>query len=265
MTCQLPQDIMHTLLEGVVQYGVRLVLLHYINSNLVSLSQINGAIVSHEYGYSEVSDKPGPLKDTVFNGDERYKLKYSAAQARLFLRLLPFILGPLVDTSDDYYLFIVQLIQIVQLIFSPVIKLETINQLTVLIEQHLSKFKELFPNCNILPKQHYLLHIPSTIRMLGPMIRSSCFSFESAHNYFKQLARKQNFKNLPLSLAKRHQFNLCCNFGDPNEDPSSHPLFSSEKMYGVLKNLDEEMCLTLRQRFNLQGLLPGINFVMSIK
>ena len=265
VTCQLPQDIMHTLLEGVVQYEVRLVLLHYINSNLTSLSQINGAILSHEYGYSEVSDKPGPLKDAVFNGDEKYKLKYNAAQARLFVRLLPFILCPLVNTNDEYYLFILQLIQIVQLIFSPVIKLETINQLTVLIQQHLSKFKELFPSCNILPKQHYLLHIPSTIRMLGPMIRSSCFSFESAHNYFKELARKQNFKNLPLSLAKRHQFNLCCNFGDPSEDPSSHPLFSGEKVYGVLKKLDEEMCVTLRQRFNLQGLLPGINFINAYK
>ena len=31
VTQQLPQDVMHTLLEGVVQYEVRLVLLHYIS------------------------------------------------------------------------------------------------------------------------------------------------------------------------------------------------------------------------------------------
>ena len=90
VTKQLPQDIMHTLLEGVVQYEVRLVILHYIQSGVTTLCQINGAITSIEYGYSEVSDKPGLLKDTVFNGDERYKLKKSAAEARLFLRLLPF-------------------------------------------------------------------------------------------------------------------------------------------------------------------------------
>ena len=143
---------MHTLFEGVVEYEVRLVLLHHIQSNVTSLSHINGAIVSHEYGYSEVSDKPGPLKDSVFYGDERYKLKYNAAQARLFLRHLPFILGPLIDTDDQHYLFIVQFIQIVQLIFSPVIKSEAIDKLAVLIEQHLTKFKELFPDCNIIPK-----------------------------------------------------------------------------------------------------------------
>ncbi|XP_028417997.1 uncharacterized protein LOC114542721 [Dendronephthya gigantea] len=265
VTQQLPQDIMHTLLEGVVQYEVRLVLLHYLQSGQTSLSEINGAILSHEYGYSEISDKPTPLKDTVFHGEERYKLKYNAAKAGLFLRLLPFFIGPFVDSNGPHYQFLIQLIQIVQLIFSPVIKLENIDYLAELIQQHLTTFKDLFPNCNIIPKQHYLLHIPSTIRMLGPMVRSSCFSFESAHNYFKELARKQNFKNLPLSLAKRHQFNLCSNYGDSNENPSSHPLFSTEREYGVLKKAGAEVCLSLRERFDEHGLLPSIEIVNVYK
>ena len=78
--------------------------------------------------------------------------------------------------------------------------------------------------------------------MLGPMVRSSCFSFESAHSYFKDLARKQNFKYLQLSLAKGHQFNECCNFGDSEENPSSHPLFSNEKTCGVTEKADPERC-----------------------
>ena len=101
--------------------------------------------------------------------------------------------------------------------------------------------------------------------MLGPMVKSSCFSFESAHNFFKELARKQNFKNLALSLAKRHQFNLCCNFGDGAENPSSHPLFSSEKTYGILKKANAEMCRSLWERFDLHGCLPGIEFVNVYK
>lgn len=64
------------------------------------------------------------------------------------------------------------------------------------------------------------------------MIRSSCFSFEAAHKYFKQIARKQNFKNLKLSLAKRHQLLECSNFGDSKENPSSHPLFATENFFG---------------------------------
>ena len=47
---------------------VRLVLLHYIQSGVTTLSQINGAIASIEYGYSEVSDNLDSLKTLVSTG-----------------------------------------------------------------------------------------------------------------------------------------------------------------------------------------------------
>ena len=128
-----------------------------------------------------------------------------------------------------------------------------------MIQEHLIKFKELFPGMNITPKQHYLVHIPSTIKSLGPPMRSSCFSFESAHSYFKELAKKQNFKNLPLSLAKRHQLLESSNFGDDQEGPSSHPLFSTEKKYGVLRAAKENELTFLQQKFKEFGLLPGVH------
>ncbi|XP_033125438.1 uncharacterized protein LOC117123569 [Anneissia japonica] len=77
VTKQLPQDIMHTLLEGTVQYEVRFVLLHFIQSGSITLNQINGAIANHAYGYSEVSDKPGPLKESVFFGIDRFGIQSS--------------------------------------------------------------------------------------------------------------------------------------------------------------------------------------------
>ena len=202
ITVQLPQDIMHTLMEGPVQYELRHLLQHYIDNSQFTLIQLNAAIANQEYGYSELSDKPGPLKETVFQGNESYKLKYNAAQSRLFLRLLPFILSSLIDEDDHYYELLKELIAIVQIIFSPVVSLDTVNLLKVLIAKHLSQFKDKFPHVNIIPKQHYMVHIPTMIQQLGPLIRHSCFGFESAHNYFKEMARKQNFKNLPKSLAE---------------------------------------------------------------
>ena len=79
------------------------------------------------------------------------------------------------------------------------------------------------------------------------MIRSACFSFEATHSYFKELARKQNFENLSLSLVKRNQFKECCNFGDSSESPISHPLFSGEKLEKVAKKVDAESCVRLRE------------------
>ena len=258
ITIELPQDIMHTLLEGTVQYELRHLLMHYNDAGQFTLLQLNAAISNQAYGYSELSDKPGPLKETVFKGDEGYKLKYNAAQVRLFLRLLPFILSSLVDEGDVFYNLLTELIAIVQIVFSPVISVDTINILRVLIAEHLSGFKEKFPNINIIPKQHYLIHIPTMIRQLGPLIRHSCFGFESAHNYFKEIARKQNFKNLSKSLAERCQLNECSNFGDPNEKGNSHPLFSTERKYGVLTLAKESSRESLRSKLDSFGMLPGV-------
>ena len=81
-----------------------MLLLHFIRTNQLTLEQINGAIESHNYGYTETSDKPPPLKETVFTKDG-YKLKYNASQARLFLRLLPFYLAPFLDADDEFFSF----------------------------------------------------------------------------------------------------------------------------------------------------------------
>ena len=257
VTVQLPQDLMHTVLEGVLQYEIRLVLNYFISNNFFTLVQLNAAIINHNYGYSEVGDKPGPLKETVFNGKESYKLKYNAAQARLFLRLLPFFISNHVDAEDEHFLFLIELSSIVNLLYAPIIKIESIQVLRQLIREHLHKFTTLFEDVNILPKQHYLIHLPTMITQLGPLIRSSCFAFESAHNYFKQLAPKQNFKNLIVSLATRHQFLECANFGDGSGNPAAHPLFSTEKKLGVLKRTTNAEVSNLRSNFDKFSLLPN--------
>lgn len=258
VTKQLPQDVMHTLLEGTVQYEVRLILLYFIQTGKLTLLQLNGAINNHNYGYSEQSDKPGPIRESVFQTAEGYKVKYSASQTRLFLRILPFIVDPMIDFDNEYYLFLVELIQIVNIVFAPVIKHGTVTFLQELIAKHLATFKELFPNKNVIPKQHYLVHIPGMIRLLGPMVRTSCFTFESAHRYFKELGRRQNFKNLPVSLARRHQMFECCNFGDSLERPGSHPLFATEKKCGVVNQVNKDEVKALQEKFKEFGLLPGI-------
>ena len=63
----------------------------YISQGHFTLCDLNTAIASQNCGCSEVADKPGPMRESVFSGNEAYKLKYKAAQARLFLQLLPFV------------------------------------------------------------------------------------------------------------------------------------------------------------------------------
>ena len=103
------------------------------------------------------------LHESVFIGDERYKLKYNTVQSKLFLRLLPCLFSNSVDQSSAYYTFLIQIIEICQIVFSPVISKGTVTTLEGQIEKHLKLFKQLFPNKNITPKQHYGVHIPSHI------------------------------------------------------------------------------------------------------
>ena len=44
----------------------------------------------------------------------------------------------------------------------------------------------------------------------GPLVRQWCMRFEAKHHYFKRLAQgMNNFKNLPKTLAMRHQRLQC--------------------------------------------------------
>ncbi|XP_066911641.1 uncharacterized protein [Clytia hemisphaerica] len=260
ITTQLPQDIMHILFEGTVQYELRLVLKELIyTQKAVSLDSVNGSISSHLYGYSEISSKPPPIRDSVFENNA-YKLKFEADQARLFLRLFPLLICPYVGFDNEYVKLIVDLIEICKILVSPVIGQQTITLLKERLPKHLQEFKRLFPDKNILPKHNYMLHFIHSIEQLGPPIRYSCYSFEAAHKYFKGLAKSQNFKNLPFSLANRHQYLDTANYGDNSERCSSHPLFDKEQLNGVVKPLDENEKVTLRNRFNELNYLPGIDF-----
>lgn len=60
---QLPQDVMHILLEGVVKQELQLLLREFIfNKKLFTLSILNARLESFSYGYTELASKPSPLQ-----------------------------------------------------------------------------------------------------------------------------------------------------------------------------------------------------------
>ena len=99
-----------------------------------------------------------------------------------------------------------------------------------MIEKHLKKFRELFPENNITPKQHYMLHFPSQIEALGPLTRHMCMRFESKHRFFKKWSSKLNYKNVCKFLVNH---NLVV------ESVPSHTneIFSHEKELGPVSEV----------------------------
>ena len=65
---QLPQDIMHILLEGVIPYEVSLMLIYFVvDKKFLTSIQLNNRIESFAYSTLEGKDKPSPIKPQLFS------------------------------------------------------------------------------------------------------------------------------------------------------------------------------------------------------
>ncbi|XP_020909444.1 uncharacterized protein LOC110247358 [Exaiptasia diaphana] len=202
---QLPQDLMHIFLEGILAYELKLMLNYYIHDGQLTLKGLNEKLEHFPLGYNDKKNKPSPILERDLEHSRSSNLGQSASEMWLLSRILPFILSDTVNTSSEHWHCFTSLLEIMSICFSSKISYSMILYLKQLIHGHLSDFKKIY-NASITPKQHYMIHIPSLTLKFGPLVRSWCMRFESKHMYFKELARNiKNFKNLPYSLVSRHQ------------------------------------------------------------
>lgn len=79
------------------------------------------------------------------------------------------------------------------------------------------------PNLNVSQYNYYLkiIWVGYTIFLvwscsLGPLTSSWCMRMEAKNSYFKRIAQLGNFKNIALSVARRHQKLVCAYLNDKN-------------------------------------------------
>ena len=76
-------------------------------------------------------------------------------------RYLPLMVGDItVPEDNEKWLLFLSLLTIIDYVFAPKCTSDTISYVRLLIHDHLVEFKWLYPNCHIIPKQHYMIHIP---------------------------------------------------------------------------------------------------------
>lgn len=204
-------DIMHDILEGVAQYEMKLLILHLISKYTTS-KEIDRRIKSFNYGYMEQNNKPPAVK----LGQDSNDLGLNAIQSWCLLRNLPLIFGDLVCPDDLHWYLFLLLLQIVNIVFSPVLSKGITVFLKHLIIEHHRLFKQLFPNKRLIPKHHFMVHYPTCILKIGPLLHTWCMRYEAKHNFFKK--QLKSFKNLTKTLAKKHQSQIAYNWQtfDPN-------------------------------------------------
>lgn len=69
-----------------------------------------------------------------------------------------------------------------------------------LIEEHHRLFKDLYPQNNLIPKYHFMIHYPESICQIGPLVHKGEWD---KHKFFRSSLK--NFKNITKFLAKKHQ------------------------------------------------------------
>ena len=177
----IPQDIMHVILEGCLPYTI-LQVLRQCCPNLFTVTELNKRITHFAFGYVDQKDKPSPIPLTALQPEG--VLRQSSSQMWNLGRFLPLIIGDLIDFNESYWQCFLLLLQIMNICFCPIIKHESVPYLANLIKYYLELFKTTF-NVNIIPKQHYLCHIPEqifTLRTTGEIlvhaVRGQAFIFQ---------------------------------------------------------------------------------------
>lgn len=217
-----PQDIMHIILEGTLPHCIKQLLNYYINEGKFNASELSERIANFPYSYIDQANKPSKIDSNQLT--KKGKLRQSSSQMWLLARILPLLLSDLVDFESQHWKCFSTLLYIVMISVSPIVNLDELPNLDRVIAEHLNLFKNLFPDVNIIPKQHYMLHISRDMRNLGPVVRMWCMRFEAKHSSFKKLAASASFKNVLHSLTVRHQKIQCQIYleNDPLSDQFHH-------------------------------------------
>lgn len=187
---------MHDVLEGVGQYELKLLFL-YLKEKHVTSAEINSRIQSFDYGFMERTNS----SVAVNLGEGSNDLGLNPVQSWCLLRNVPLIFGDLVTSTDQHWGLLLLLLQIINIIFSPMLSQGLCVYLKHLIVDHHTLFKKLYPQKNLLPKHHFLIHYPRCIQKIGPVLHSWCMRYEGKHNFLKK--QLKSFKNYYQNAGKK--------------------------------------------------------------
>lgn len=84
----------------------------------------------------------------------------AASQTWTLGRLLPVMVGDVIPEDDKNWEHQLTTIETANYMLAPEIHLDEVAYLGVILAEHHKTFVELSPDASIIPKMHYLLHVP---------------------------------------------------------------------------------------------------------
>lgn len=198
-------DIMHDIFEGIAPLEVKLVLQHFIGRGYFTLDELNNRVASFNYGFAEKKNRPSAISANSL-ANAKGPSGQSASQMMCLAFNLPLIIGDKVEEDNEFWELLLMLLDIIKVVLSRSNFVEETYQLSALIRDHHGLFLRLFPDTCLIPKHHFLLHYPRSMRYLGPLQQYSSMRFEAKHKQLKQHANvSSNFQNIAKTVANKHQ------------------------------------------------------------
>ncbi len=74
--------------------------------------------------------------------------------------VLPLIIGDFVLEDDQHWELFLQLMDIVDILFSPTTSADFAAYVSTLISDHHHEFCKLYPEHSVIPKMHFMVHMP---------------------------------------------------------------------------------------------------------
>ena len=221
-----PPDFAHDMLEGFCRDITRLVVLELISDKFFTLDTLNEKI--SQFPYSECDKKNPPQKFKIPSPIQNLKFKYTASEMWNFVRLLPLFIGGFIPEGNTTWDLYLKFLVIMERLTANSFSLADIGYLAFLLEAFFSDFLEAYPDSNLKPKGHFLLHYPLQIKKYGPLVKT--LRFESKNGILKEKVHlTKNKKNIPYTLSKRHQMSMYLLYKKENITDRGEPEYISSE------------------------------------
>jgi hypothetical protein len=183
---------------------------------------------------------------------------FLASQMMIFIRIFPFLVGDAIDEDDEHWLCFRIFWAICHMVSAYEVRPEDPKIIAWLVQVYLESFTALY-NASVTPKMHYMTHLPQQMLMFGPLRHHWCMRFESKNAQMKGFTTNC-FKNIPLSVAIRHQQWLCYHLAVRPGQISNFIYSGDEVLSGKL--VVDYSCLFAHGILHLKNKL-GENFIIE--
>lgn len=139
-----------------VPYEIGIILREFVQNGIITGCDINQKISSFKFAGFDGRNKPVDLHVI----GRSVSFKQNAARNWCLIRFLPLIFGHMVPHGDSCWDLLLNLKDCVDQIFCPIFTSTSAVGLSHVLQENLQRFKELFPNDRVKPKQHFMVHYP---------------------------------------------------------------------------------------------------------